>query len=1350
MSKKRKNFHYHYVEKFENWQDHASATRGKKHFVVPPFALFVCLVMLAFFGMIATSFSVFVTTSNNDPNMPNFGGLVVSVHNRPQSGKQDDADVITKEDFDLASTGDNNNTGFIPGTVVYLNNNGIWNTDGAKFGAYFYNPTGNGSGTAQSDAFSTCVANSGKVAITVPTGTNVSCWGSVVFLRMNSSFTTGNTCNFENRWNQSIDLNYTHSDNCYKITNITGGGSNNDKSYGVWEDYTTIPNNTVTLSAGSTSLDRCADGGTATTTLTSGFSTTLAPHFSRLGDVAYSVKKGGSATNDARVTTSSGTTTFSATVAGTYIVDAVTTYYSNGWYHYTNSTFDGVSATKSLSVSITVTDCTISGPSTAELSHMELGETQTVTFSSSDHDDISNLVVTSEEDTKVAVSAIDSEGEVVLTALKPGTIKITGTCPNTGSKHEFNVTVDSPSLSLSAAPTLWEGESGTITATSSGSGSITPTFSWAKNNNKVTLTNANAATVTVTGAATNTQTTSSVNVTATYVVRYNNTDYSSTVSVNNTSITINPLPISLSSTAEVLESQTGTLEPDVDTSDIDNPVPVSYAWTRKSGTAVTLSTTANQAAIDYKANMLSNGNTPETSVLRLGATYTLGSNSYTKYLESTVTVNPLPLSVSGVSSSQYGSMDGTSLVEGAKGTMVAQHNTSPDPVPTNYSWSISAGESDITLAGTTSGASVASVTVQTSDYVDSDNDTATVFLTATYSGTFDGEAYTETKTVSNTVTVAQSKYHIVGLGGTADWGANAANRMKYNPNVVNADATVGAYVYTRNLTQNVPAGDEAGFKLYIDSGHYYSGNDSALTFTEANNSHVLDGHNVGTNGDRNMGITVDRSGNHIFTVNVDAADIASVSTRTMTIKFPMGDLQIKSNITDTSLTDQVITSLSGLSAGDFLTAATIRSDSTFNTYETVTMANKGFKLLSENNDWNPSLNNAITGEPITAKFVPKSKPFTISFGNANVAQGADGSAEHPYEFVYGSTVTMTATITEPSRPADIPGLAYRWSLLDGSITSAAALATGSTYNSNSLIDTGTSKSGTLTLYMRAYGTDANNVEISDNQSYSVTVHYKVLPAVSGASAVINSNRVNQRIYKTPPVLIADLLSQSNIASVSVDEGVASDFYVNLMSWAVSGGYTDSVARYLAITENSSLPNFKASVDSSSPDWSAYSSRFGVNYFRFIYSGDSSGAGADIRTVVGSVSNTPTRPLYLSDTTSESLLSEKRLMVFYYSNNSLKYQTAQKIDNSNLTLYRFEIPSYDIDTSWDGNVWIAAFNIGSDDKYALPTYTTSTGTLSFADISSFDAATAKTSVSNVQKLNASEISDSVIVVSPVAL
>mgnify|MGYP003288771646 CR=1 FL=1 len=105
------------------------------------------------------------------------------------------------------------------GTYLYLKPNSYWTQSNARFAIYLF---GNG------DAWVSMTKVAGETNLyegTVPAG-----YTGIIFCRMNPSATANN---WNNKWNQTSDLTWNGTNNCYTVANNTW-----DKGGGTWSTYT--------------------------------------------------------------------------------------------------------------------------------------------------------------------------------------------------------------------------------------------------------------------------------------------------------------------------------------------------------------------------------------------------------------------------------------------------------------------------------------------------------------------------------------------------------------------------------------------------------------------------------------------------------------------------------------------------------------------------------------------------------------------------------------------------------------------------------------------------------------------------------------------------------------------------------------------------------------------------------------------------------------------------------------------------------------------------------------------------------------------------------------------------------
>ena len=108
------------------------------------------------------------------------------------------------------------------GTVLYLVPSANWNESNARFAAYFFGSNGN-----TWVSMTKVTGESNLYQVTVPTGS----WTNVIFCRMNPANSTNGWGN-DQKWNQTSDLTYNGTSNCYTVKEGTW-----DKGGGTWSTY---------------------------------------------------------------------------------------------------------------------------------------------------------------------------------------------------------------------------------------------------------------------------------------------------------------------------------------------------------------------------------------------------------------------------------------------------------------------------------------------------------------------------------------------------------------------------------------------------------------------------------------------------------------------------------------------------------------------------------------------------------------------------------------------------------------------------------------------------------------------------------------------------------------------------------------------------------------------------------------------------------------------------------------------------------------------------------------------------------------------------------------------------------
>ena len=131
------------------------------------------------------------------------------------------------------------------GTKLYLVPSANWNQSNARFAAYFF-------GDGEAWVSMTKVAGESNLyEVTAPAGKNFT---NVIFCRMNPSATANN---WNNKWNQTSDLVYNGTSNCYTVKEGTW-----DKGGGTWSTYASECAHTNVGAAATCTTDQvCLDCG---------------------------------------------------------------------------------------------------------------------------------------------------------------------------------------------------------------------------------------------------------------------------------------------------------------------------------------------------------------------------------------------------------------------------------------------------------------------------------------------------------------------------------------------------------------------------------------------------------------------------------------------------------------------------------------------------------------------------------------------------------------------------------------------------------------------------------------------------------------------------------------------------------------------------------------------------------------------------------------------------------------------------------------------------------------------------------------------------------------------------------
>lgn len=361
-------------------------------------ALVLALLML--FGTVTTSVAAVVDNAKSS--------AAADTDAEPVAHGAEGFFAMLRKHADLAETGADP-TGFTSGTYVYLVPGTDWYGNSKKAAAYFYNSN---SDNAWSSVITLSTSASTKNRITVP-GSNKT-WAHVIFVSLNSSATAAN---WDNKWNQTGDLDYDSSKNCFTNSGWDGATT-------TWSKY--VPTSSATLSASPTDITT-----SDTSTLTPGISGNTT--YNEYKSVSYSISPSSGASISGN--------TFTPTSAGEYTVTATVTYNAKG--------FPGATETATNTATITVTEPTtpmITSISSSS-SSLKIGETATITTVLANTSS-PTVTYSSSDSTVLSVTKV-SNTEATIKALKPGSATITASLSDSGttdSKTTSSISVATPTI----------------------------------------------------------------------------------------------------------------------------------------------------------------------------------------------------------------------------------------------------------------------------------------------------------------------------------------------------------------------------------------------------------------------------------------------------------------------------------------------------------------------------------------------------------------------------------------------------------------------------------------------------------------------------------------------------------------------------------------------------------------------------------------------------------------------------------------------------------------------------------------------------------------------------------------
>lgn len=530
MSKKRKNFHYHYAEQYETRRERR---RTKRRFSAPPVALLFTLIMLGLFGMISVSFSAFVTNDISDPDKPAKNSLIASVRNHAVR-ENTDSDLVSRK-ADLAGVGAERD---LAGTGWKIGGNGVkfYYLDTDNWGSALLNYWGGN--VTQTDVTMTKIDN-----------TNIFCYSFSNAIDNLSGFLFHKAAgDWTNKTGNDIGTNVTSNAWFFGSSDTV---HTNFSTYPMYKAATV--KNMISIDGGSTYTETSNERAITTIsgyTLTSGATSASAVSSSTTSAVssasinaAYGSTVTMSAAAGTGVTFKGFSTTQSTNGLPGGISDSTSATYTAKGYtgQYTHPDNDVYYAYYEV-----VPDCEISA-SSASLS-LKVGEIKSVTISAENHAS-GNVTVTVPQAARNYIQVCATQNgtysySATLTGITNSATKnvyvkgirpysnatLTAACQQhttipSSTPATFTVSVSTPNLTVSDL-TLEEAKSGTLTATVA-SGSPTPSsYQWSiASGDRITLGSSSTGSVDVTALklTSNNNATAKVTVTATYSTGYSKT-----------------------------------------------------------------------------------------------------------------------------------------------------------------------------------------------------------------------------------------------------------------------------------------------------------------------------------------------------------------------------------------------------------------------------------------------------------------------------------------------------------------------------------------------------------------------------------------------------------------------------------------------------------------------------------------------------------------------------------------------------------------------------------------------------------------------------------------------------------
>jgi uncharacterized repeat protein (TIGR02543 family) len=448
------------------------------------------------------------------------------------------------------------------------------------------------------------------------------------------------------------------------------------------------------------------------------------------------------------------------------------------------------------------------------------------------------------------------------------------------------------------------------------------------------------------------------------------------------------------------------------------------------------------------------------------------------------------------------SVSGISIEEGKSGTLTAVDGSSLSPT---FQWSESSEL--ISLSDATG----STTTVTAGKLASAASSSVTVTLTAIYNSIYQ-------PTTTCTVTVTPSTYYLGGLG---DWTFPAERRMVYN-STLSAAAGTDVYTVTINLSSTGGVDDSKfyfntkGFKVFNSSTNDYRGRHNYQFERTTNNDTYVELNSLNENDDnKNVKLVVEETGDYLFKYKPSNHNIAVV--------FPdVVDVTFTDSLNSTSTTVKVTTGRTMTQAGVHAPDDPSKTGYTFEGWKT-----DGVTYSKEDVEGTAFSANAT----YTAEY-SLNKP-TVSVSSASTC-------------TVGDTVHLTATCTIAASCATISNAAYT---VTGAYTSAD----------------GTAPDGTGNVSLSNFTTNKKEIDFSATIPARYTIEYTVTIGDGTRTATGDTQTVSIIVYPAAPSFNFTITGIGSGTGTSADPykiGLGSNCYydVNVTS-ALNPTGTSSVYQY---------------------------------------------------------------------------------------------------------------------------------------------------------------------------------------------